>query len=221
MTAPGCEATEFLDFEAPAVADFVDRAVPDRDAPASEQSRALYYAVRDEVQYEIYGADLSRQGLRASEVVTRGRGLCIHKSVLFAAGARALGIPSELVFVDVRNHLASERLRRMLGGDVFRFHCLTRLRLDDRWVKATPVFSARLCRLYRLTPLEFDGRTDAVFHPFDEAGRAYMELVHEHGPFADLPYERVVGGLRAAHAGLFETPTRMRRGSLAAEASEA
>jgi len=217
---PGCRPTEFLDFEAPAVREFVDRAVPDRDQTATESARALYYAVRDGIQYEIYGADLSRRGLRASEVLARGRGLCIHKSVLYAAGARALGIPSRLVFVDVRNHVASPRLKRMLGGEVFRFHCLTELRLDGQWIKATPVFSARLCQLYRMTPLEFDGRSHAVLQPYDDEGKAFMELVHEHGAFDDLPYETVLDGLRAAHAGLFDTRTQMRSGSLTGEVGE-
>ena len=185
-----------------------------------EQVVDLYYAVRDGIQYEIYGADLSRRGLRASEIIERGRGLCIHKSVVYAACARALGVPSQLVLVDVRNHVASARLRRLLGGDVFRYHCLTRHYLDGRWVKATPVFSARLCRLYRMTPLDFDGRADAVFQPYDDSGRSFIEIVHQHGAFDDLPYETVVEGLRRAHQGLFDGATRVRSGSLVAEAGE-
>ena len=222
MSAPDrhlCEPTEFLDYESTAVRDFLERAVADRDRPQREQAVDLYYAVRDGIQYEIYGADLSRQGVRASEVVRRGRGLCIHKSVLFAAGARGLGIPSRLVLVDVRNHLASARLRRILEGDVFRYHCYARIHLDGRWVKATPVFSARLCQLYRMTPLEFDGETDAVLQPFDEEGKTFMELIREHGEFDDLPYETLIDGLRRAHGALFDgLSKRVRPGSLVAEA---
>jgi transglutaminase-like putative cysteine protease len=224
MTASGqqlCEPTEFLDYESPPVRDFLAAAVPDPGRPARELAVDLYYAVRDGIQYEIYGADLSRRGLTAGGVVERGRGLCIHKSVLYAACARALGIPSRLILVDVRNHVASPRLMRLLGGDVFTYHCLTRLRLDGRWVKATPVFSETLCRLYRMTPLDFDGRTDAVFQPYDDEGRSVMEIVHEHGEFDDLPYERVVEGMRSAHRGIFDGSTRIRRGSLVTEAKGA
>lgn len=213
-----CEPTEFLDYESAAVQGFLDGVVPERDRPAREHAVDLYYAIRDGVHYEIYGADLSREGLRASSVVERRRGLCIHKSILYAACARALGIPSQLVFVDVRNHVASPRLLRLLDGDVFTYHCLTRLHLDGRWVRATPVFSERLCRLYRMAPLEFDGRTDAVFQPYDEEGKSFIELVHEHGEFDDLPYEEVVEGMRRAHANLFDDETRIRSGSLVAEA---
>jgi transglutaminase-like putative cysteine protease len=214
-----CAPTEFLDHQAPAVQAFLARTLPDRDRPAAELAVELYYAVRDGIEYEIYGVDFSRAAMRASGVVEHGRGLCIHKSILYAACTRALGIPSRLAFVDVRNHVSSPRLKRYLDGDVVHYHCYTRLYLDGRWVSATPVFSARLCRLYRMTPLDFDGATDAVLQPYDEHGNAHMEFVREHGVFDDLPYERVVEGLRRAHPRIFAGPTRVRGGSLAAEAA--
>jgi hypothetical protein len=213
-----CEPTEFLDYESDAVREFLDAVVPDRERPAREHAVDLYYAIRDGLHYEIYGADLSREGLRASSVVERKRGLCIHKSILYAACARALGIPSRLVLVDVRNHVASPRLIQLLGGDLFTYHCLASVQLDGGWLRVTPVFSERLCRLYRMAPLEFDGRSDAVFQPYDETGRSFIELVHEHGEFDDLPYETVIEGMRNAHAGLFDGATRIRSGSLVAEA---
>jgi transglutaminase-like putative cysteine protease len=219
MTPHLLEPTEFLDYEAPAVRDFLARVLPDRDRPASQLAVDLYYAVRDGIEYEIYGVDFSRPSMRASAVVGEGRGLCIHKSILYAACARALGIPSQLAFVDVRNHVASPRLKRLLDGDVVHYHAFARLQLGGRWVKATPVFSARLCRLYRMTPLDFDGATDAVLQPYDERGQAFMELVREHGVFDDLPYEWIVSGLRRAHPRIFEGPTRVRSGSLVAEAA--
>ena len=213
-----CEPTEFLDHSSPAVQEFLARTLADRDRPATELAVDLYYAVRDGIRYEIYGIDFSRAAMRASAVVESGRGLCIHKSILYAACTRALGIPSRLAFADVRNHVASPRLKRFLGGDVVHYHCFTRLYLQDRWVSATPVFSAPLCRLYRMAPLDFDGTRDAVLQPYDEHGRSHMEFVRAHGMFDDLPYERVLAGLRSAHPRLFDG-TRVRRGSLVAEAA--
>lgn len=214
-----CEPTEFLDHASPAVQDYLARTLPDRDRPARELAVDLYYAVRDGIRYEIYGIDFSRGAMRASAVLESGRGLCIHKSIVYAACTRSLGIPSRLAFVDVRNHVASPRLKRFLGGDVVHFHCFARLHLDGRWLSATPVFSEPLCRLYRMTPLDFDGRADAVLQPYDEHGSVHMEFVRDRGVFDDLPYERVVAGLRSAHPRLFETATRMRRGSLVTEAA--
>lgn len=214
-----CEPTEFLDHTSPAVQAFLASTLPDRDRPASALAVDLYYAVRDGIRYEIYGVDFSRDAMRASAVLEHGRGLCIHKSILYAACTRALGIPSRLAFADVRNHVASPRLKRFLGGDIVHYHGYTQLRLHGRWVSATPVFSAPLCRLYRMAPLEFDGVNDAVLQPFDEDGGAHMEFVREHGVFDDLPYGRVVAGLRRAHPRLFEGPTRVRGGSLVTEAA--
>jgi transglutaminase-like putative cysteine protease len=215
-------ATAFLDYDAPEVRDFVRRSLAGCSQNERERAVRLYYAVRDGIQYEIYGANLSRGGLRASDVVRRGRGLCIHKSILYAASARAIGIPSRLAFVDVRNHVLTPKLRSLLSGDVLRFHCLTLLGLDGRWVRVAPVFSARLCRLYRMTPLEFDGRNDAVLQAADEQGHTFIETVHDHGEFDDLPYEMVLSGLRATHGRIFdEGQTQITRGSMVREAPSA
>ena len=209
--------TEFLDYTSPEVRTFVrDNAT---GATRAERAIALYRAVRDGVRYEVYGADLSRAGLTASGVLRSGAGMCLHKSVLYAASLRAIGVPSRLVLTDVRNHLASGRLRELVGGDVFRYHCLVSLHLNGKWVKATPVFNRLLCRLYKIAPLEFDGTADSLHHPFDLNGRQHMEFLRTHGEYADLPYEYVLDGLRAAHPRIFETPETLAAGSLVADAT--
>ncbi|MFF5448582.1 transglutaminase family protein [Streptomyces sp. NPDC012888] len=214
-------ATEFIDHESPEVRAFVRDAVPASATTPTERAVALYYAVRDGIRYEVYGADLSREGLRAGRVAATGSGMCLHKSVLYAAGLRSLGIPARLVLTDVRNHLASDRLKQLLGGDVFHQHGLTSVHLDGRWVKATPVFNRTLCRLYRMAPLEFDGTADSLHHPFDEHGRKQMEFLRFHGEFDDLPYEWVVADLRAAHPGLFQGDgVRFAGGSLVRDARD-
>jgi hypothetical protein len=43
--------------------------------------------------------------------------------------------------------------------------------------------------------------------------------VRTHGEFDDLPYERIVAGLRVAHPNLFVAPGRVRSGSLELEAA--
>jgi transglutaminase-like putative cysteine protease len=212
------EVTEFLDHDSPEVRALVARFAPEPAMSPVGRAVALYYAVRDKLRYEVYGADLSRTGLRASTVLRTGSGMCLHKSVVYAAALRAVGVPSRLLLTDVRNHLASERLRALVGGDTFTYHCLVSVRLDGHWRKATPVFNKTLCRLYRMAPLEFDGTADSVYHPFDEQGRQHMEILRTHGEFADLPYERVIAGLRAAHPKLFEAPEKFTAGSLIADA---
>jgi transglutaminase-like putative cysteine protease len=211
--------TEFLDHDHVVVRSFVDRVLGDEPGTQIDNAIKLYYAVRDSISYEVYGADLSRDGLKASSIISRGRGFCIHKSNVYAAVCRAVGIPSRLVMTDVRNHLTSDRLRELVGGDVFRFHALTSVYLEGRWVRNTPVFNKMLCRLYGLTPLEFDGVTDSVSHPYDSTGRRYMEFLNEHGEYDDFPYEKVIEGIREAHPRLFASSYQTTSGSLVAEAS--
>ncbi len=213
------KATEHLDYESPAVREFVARAIPDPQAGPVEKAVRLYYAVRDGILYDVYGTDLSRTGMRASVIIERGTGFCIHKSLVYAAALRAVGVASRLYYGDVRNHLASPRLRELVGGDVFRFHALTSVWLDGKWVLATPVFNKALCRLYRITPLDFDGSADSLYHPFDEDGRRHMEFLTVHGTFDDFPYDLVVGGIRTAHPLLFASQHVTTSGSLTDEAA--
>ncbi len=210
------KATEFLDHEHPVVREFADRATDASTTPAAN-AISLYYAVRDTISYEVYGADLSREGLRASAIIGKGRGFCVHKSIVYAAACRSVGIPSRLVFTDVRNHLASERLRDLVGGTLFCFHTLTSIWLNDTWVKATPVFNKVLCRLYGMSALEFDGTSDSLYQPYDADGRRYMEFVNFRGEFDDFPYDLVVDGIRTAHPKLFASQYVTARGSLAHE----
>jgi transglutaminase-like putative cysteine protease len=211
--------TEFLDYHHPAVREFIASVLPDPTAGTpTERACALYYAVRDGLQYEVYDADLTREGLRASSIIQRGKGFCVHKSIVYAAVARAVGVPSRLLYGDVRNHLASPRLIKLVGGNVF-LHALNSVYLDGQWVKATPVFSKLLCRLYKITPLEFDGRSDSLYHPHDNHGRQHMEFLRWRGEHNDFPYETVVGGLRAAHPNLVADGLVTPNGSLVAEAA--
>jgi len=183
--------TRFLDADHPRVIAFAHRATAGRADPV-ERAVALYYAVRDGFRYDPYRIDLRPDAMRASALVDRGYGFCIPKAVLLAAAARALGIPSRLGFADVRNHLATERLHRAMGTDLFVFHGYTELHLGGRWVKATPAFNRTLCERFDVDPLEFDGRYDSLFQQADRRGNRYMEYVRDRGQFADLPLDEML-----------------------------
>ena len=161
---------------------------------AGERARAvaLVHAVRDGFRYDPYRIDLSPAGMRASTVLANGYGWCVPKAALLAAAARAAGIPARLGFADVRNHLSTERIRQSMQTDLFIWHGYTDLWLGGRWVKATPAFNIELCERFGLLPLEFDGRTDSLYHPYDRAGQRHMEYVHQRGTFDDLPLDAMV-----------------------------
>lgn len=180
------QSTTFLDADHPRVVRFARDAVGQRSQSA-EQAVALYYAVRDGFRYDPYRIDLRPAAMRASALIERGYGFCVPKAILLAAAARALGIPSRLGFADVKNHLATERLRRAMGTDLFVFHGYSELWLGDRWVKATPAFNRELCERFNVDPLEFDGVRDSLFQQMDREGHRYMEYVRDRGQYADLP----------------------------------
>lgn len=192
--------TAHLDYGHPAIRTFVAEATAETDDPREAAVR-LFYAVRDGLDYDVFGQDLSSDGICASAILARGEGFCLHKSILYAACVRAVGVPSRLKVSEVRNHLSSPRLRALVGGDVF-VHWLTEIHLDGRWIKATPVFNKLLCRLYGIEPLEFDGVHDASAHPFKDG--AEMQFLRDHGTYADVDYDHLIGVMRARHPRMFE-----------------
>ena len=157
-----------------------------------ERAVSLYLAVRDRFRYDPYRIDLSPGGMRASSVITQGSGWCVPKAALMAASCRAAGLHARLGYADVRNHLSTERLRQTMQTDVFIWHGYTDIWLDGQWVKATPAFNIELCDKFGLLPLEFDGRNDSIYHPFDKSGRRHMEYVNQRGTFDDMPLSRIV-----------------------------
>jgi transglutaminase-like putative cysteine protease len=206
--------TTFVDSDAPSIVAFA-RAAAGPGADARERAVALYYAVRDGVTYTPYCDFRSPDTYRASAVLAKGAGFCVGKAALLAAVARAEGIPARLCFADVRNHLCTPRLRSLVGGDVFYYHGYVELELQGRWVKATPAFDRPLCERFGVLPLEFDGRADSVFQPYDGAGRRHMEYVRERGGRADVPMADIVATFereypRLMAAGGWARPTRFR-----------
>lgn len=186
----------------PAVLDFARAHTPPRADPVNA-AVALYYAVRDGIRYDPYAAVLTTDGLRASGVLAAGRAWCVPKAVLLAAACRSQGIPARLGFADVRNHLSTARLREQMQSEVFYWHGYTSIHLDGRWVKATPAFNVGLCAKFGLLPLEFDGRRDSLYHPFDRAGKRHMEYLHSRGEYAEVPLEAMRATFREKYPRMY------------------
>lgn len=171
----------------------------------TDKAISLYYAVRDQIRYNPYSMSPENSAMRASSVLKKGEGYCVAKAVLLAACVRSQGIPARLGFADVRNHLTTERLRKMMETDLYVWHGYTEIFLNTKWVKATPAFNLSLCQNFNVLPLEFDGDNDSIFHPFDTLGNKHMEYVTDHGSFADLPWEHVLAESLRAYPLYFET----------------
>jgi transglutaminase-like putative cysteine protease len=187
-------ASFFMDWDQPLLKSFVKAHSGNSSSPV-EQAVRLYYAVRDGFRYNPYGLHYKPEEYKASAFLSRSQkegGHCIDKANLLAACCRSLGIPSRLCFVNVRNHIGTEKLEQEIGTDIMVFHGYVQLWLEGKWVAATPAFNKELCDHLGVYPLEFDGKSDSLFQEFDRKGGKFMEYVHDYGHFDDIPFDLMV-----------------------------
>ena len=196
-------ATEFIDHEHPAVREFIAARVGAGDT-AKEKALKLYYAVRDEIRYDPYASSMQREAMRASTTVIKGASYCVPKAILYCACLRAIGIPARPGFADVKNHLSTEKLTRLMGSDLFAWHGYVSLLLDGKWVKATPAFNLAMCQRFGVLPLDFDGEHDSLMHPYNSSNQRHMEYVKQRGEFDDLPYEELKADMFRMYPRLIE-----------------
>jgi transglutaminase-like putative cysteine protease len=194
----------FIDSDSPQVIAFVKQTI--EGAPDSRAAvLRLFSTIRDTVIYDPYVNFADPANYRASSVLAASRAFCIGKAALLAASARVVGVPARVGYADVRNHLTSPRLYEKIKTDTFFWHSYTELYLSERWVKATPAFDRALCDRAGIKPLEFDGATDSLFQPFDQAGRRHMEYLKDRGVFADVPFETIKADFIKFYPGLMSS----------------
>jgi transglutaminase-like putative cysteine protease len=191
---PYLEPTDIIDSDHDTIIDYARNATSDADKDPISKAVKLYYAVRDPIWYTPYLPFYRPEHYRASNVLKNGRAFCVGKASLLCALGRACEIPSRVGFATVRNHLATKQLLEFLGSDLFAYHGFVEFYLDDRWVKATPAFNLELCKRHKVIPLEFNGREDSIFHPYNTEQKQFMEYVDFHGTYADIPVDEIVKG---------------------------
>lgn len=196
--APYLTPTAILDCGHPLVQEFARRAAQGATDPV-EVAVKLYLAVRDGIRYDPYGPFHLPEHYRASQVIQRGKQFCIPKAALLATLARVHGLPSRLGFAAVKNHLATRQLLEYFGTNLFIYHAFVELYLQGRWVKATPAFNRELCERHGVPALEFNGREDSLFQPYNAENRRYMEYVEFFGVFADVPLKQILAAWRRTY----------------------
>lgn len=199
---PALRSTPYIDAESPFIVSYARRNAG--EGSVREQAVRLYYAVRDDIRYDMFTFGLDPAQFVASTCLQSQSAFCVPKAIALAAVARAVGIPARIGFADVRNHLTSPRIVALMNDDVFRWHAYTSLLIDGKWVKATPAFDLALCERHQVKPLEFNGRDDSIFHPFDETGRKHMEYIRFIGEFDDMPFDRFATQMRASYARMLD-----------------
>lgn len=211
--------TRHIDSDSAEVIAFASSRVGTAQSPV-DRAVNLFYAVRDEIKYDPYHIDISREKFTASAVLAKKFGFCIEKALLLAASARVVDIPSRLRFADVRNHLTTARLKELMDTDLFIFHGYTELFLNNKWVKATPTFNKSLCQRFGVNPIDFDGIHDSIFHEFDSRGKKHMEYVRDRGHYADLPYDEILEAFRKHYPMYFKEEGPRSVSSFEEEASQ-
>jgi transglutaminase-like putative cysteine protease len=190
--------TTIIDSDNKSIRDFANKIISGSTEP-NEIAVKLYLAVRDSILYDPYSPFYLPEHYRASYVLKRGRSFCIPKASLLCALGRACGIPSRVGLADVRNHLTTKQLIDFLGSDLFVCHGFVEFYLEGNWVKATPAFNRELCEKHHVPPLEFNGREDSLFQPYNLQNQKFMEYVAFHGVYADVPVDQIVEAWKKAY----------------------
>jgi transglutaminase-like putative cysteine protease len=190
--------THVIDSDHPAIMGHAEKTINGSIDPVDKAVK-LYYVVRDGIWYDPYYPFYLPEHYRASNVLKSGRGYCVCKASLLCALGRACQIPSRIGFADVKNHLATKQLLEFLGSNLFVYHGYVEFFLENKWVKATPAFNRELCERHQVEPLEFNGREDSVFHPFNLENEQFMEYVADHGVYADIPVDMLVAAWKATY----------------------
>jgi transglutaminase-like putative cysteine protease len=192
--------TSFLNYKDEKIAEFC------ADIPVGnikEIAIALYFKVRDGFLYDPYHLDLRPESLKASNIVDKKRSWCVEKSILLAACARRFEIPSRLGFAIVSNHIGVEKLIHYLRKEQIVFHGYVELFLEGKWVKCTPAFDKRICRIANVIPLDWNGEEDSMFQEYD-GERRFMEYHHFYGEFDDVPVQLMNDEMKKHYPHLFE-----------------
>jgi transglutaminase-like putative cysteine protease len=190
--------TEIIDSTHPKIRHYAMEVVGN-SSDQVERAVKLYLAVRDGIRYDPYTPFHRPEHYRASLVLQRGRSFCVPKVSLLCALGRACSIPSRVGFATVKNHLATKQLIDFLGSNVFVYHGFVEFHLEGKWMKATPAFNRELCEKHQVEPLEFNGREDSLFHPYNQENKKYMEYVKYHGTYSDIPVETIVAAWNEAY----------------------
>lgn len=170
----------------------------------TDNAKEAYFKIRDLFLYDPYHLDLNKNALIASEIIKKRRAWCVEKALVMVACCRAIGIPSRFGFAIVTNHIGVEKLTNYLQRNEIVFHGFVEVFLENKWIKCTPAFDKRVCRLSGVSTLDWDGKNDSMFQEF-ENGKKFMEYLHFYGEFADIPFELMHEEMKKYYPHLFAT----------------
>ncbi len=184
------EVNYFFDFENPQIKQIVERIK--NGFSEKETAKKLFYFVRDKIPYTMITGFSEKKDYKASEILKRGRGFCIQKAVLLVAMLRCAGIPSAIAFADIVNYKIPEEVKDFLGTNYFPFHGFVVLKIENKWLKATPTFDRETCLRTGYPVVEFDGENDCTLPLYTESGEKFVEYKKFYGVSLDMPLKKIL-----------------------------
>lgn len=191
MSETYLESTFFINSDHATVRQTAEKLAAGCETP-NEMIQRIFYFVRDQIPYNMYAVCGKKEYYQASNIITAGNGYCIQKAILLTALARAAGVPSRLVLVAIRNHLTPPDVVELLGGDLFFPHGYSQVLLAGRWINIAATYDQPLCERIGAAVPVFDGYHDTLLPETDLLGRPFIEYVHQHGIYGDLPWDYIV-----------------------------
>lgn len=183
-------STYFIDSDSDLVRNTAEKIIKDA-IDQKEKVKKLFYWTRDKIKYDAYSLSSARRRYKASRIIQEKKGWCVQKAVLITALARSIDIPAKLHFADIRNHQIPNKLKEIIGTDIFLYHGYAELYLDDKWVKLTPTFNKELCHKFGFRTVEFDGIHDATLPSTTLNGERYIEYLNDRGTNHELPFKHI------------------------------
>jgi hypothetical protein len=189
------QPTFFMDCEHPNIKEKAEELIEGIDEEDDiAKAIKLFYFVRDGVRYTVSDSYnfVDKETSKSSLTLERKFGFCIPKAILLASLARAVGIPSRLHYVDIINHMTSEKLIEQMGSNLFVFHGFTELFLNGKWVECNCAFDRELCERKNFPWVDFDGVKDGLFAATNKDGEPFVDYIKDHGVFDDCPHELIL-----------------------------
>ncbi|WP_417558003.1 transglutaminase-like domain-containing protein [Mesoflavibacter zeaxanthinifaciens] len=196
------EKTYYYDYDTPVIKDIIK----DVKHLTSQQDiiEQLYLKVRDGWRYLPFNIGLTKAHFKASNIAKKPDGHCIDKAILYIACLRAFNIPSRLHLAKVSNHIATERLEKVINTNELAPHGLVDVFYNGKWVKCSPAFNKELCTIYNVDVLDFNGTEDAVLQEYNKDDHKFMTYIEDYGHFEDVPLDFIRDTFKSNYPSLYE-----------------
>jgi len=168
----------------------------------NEIARKLFYFIRDDIRYQFI-PQFDEINHLASKILSRRRGYCTQKAILFCSMARAAGIPAGIHFFDIIDHALPPRSKEILKTNRLYHHGITSLHLEDNWIKFDATLDLKLCQRNGLKPVEFAENHDCLMPTTTIKGHPHIEYVEDFGLYHDVAFEDILNWFKSGYPHMF------------------